>query len=104
MCRYLESRLTTKLSGFSVLSPKPLCFDIKFLSKTKACIKLDSVNLDSKKISGCISLELKFMGFKIQDIRLGCFNIPFVDEDAIEAFAAVFKEMEERWAAAADKL
>ncbi|KAK3774436.1 hypothetical protein RRG08_028622 [Elysia crispata] len=61
----------------SVSNPPPLCADIPYLKKlASACVKFSDLHFQDKQLSGCIAVEIVFVGEVLVNYSLGCFHIP----------------------------
>ncbi|XP_056008924.1 uncharacterized protein LOC130046357 isoform X2 [Ostrea edulis] len=70
----------------SVENPPPVCLKVPVLKKAaKLCVQLYNMHVGKDSLSGCSRITIKVALVKVLKFDLGCFNIPFAeDENMVE--------------------
>ena len=78
---------TTVVFNKTVSATSPnICFGVPYLHKLASlCLDFSNVTYAKTGISGCAKVELKILGFNIDGVKLGCFDIhTLIDQQSVD--------------------
>ena len=69
-------------SSFAVRNPPPICLNVPLLKKlAKLCVQLYNMDIGKDGLSGCSRITIKVAFLKVIKLDLGCFRIPFAENE-----------------------
>lgn len=78
----------------SVRNPPAICLNVPYLKKVgKLCVQLYNMDVGKSGLSGCARISLKVAFLKVIKVELGCFTIPFAEDEVLEVTAYSQKEV-----------
>ena len=69
-------------SSFAVRNPPAICLNVPLLKKlAKLCVQLYNMDVGKDGLSGCSRITIKVAFIKVIKLDLGCFRIPFAENE-----------------------